>query len=414
MRILMLSWEYPPLVAGGHGRHAAVVARRLVGLGHEVHVVTRLAAEVHHPVDEWMDGVHVIRVTEAPPVIPLTDRVPAVLSFNSRAQAVAGRLVRELDIDVLHVHDRLLAYAASGLRDAFGLPIVATIHATEYTLHPGLPDEVSKLVHQVEWWLTYEARRVITCTEEVRGQLLAHFRLPADKLDVIPAAVDVPPALPDAEVRGSLAGPRTRIVLVGGRLDPQGLDVLLGALPAVREAAGPTRLVVSAAGVDAAEIRRLARRAGARHHVLAVQPDGGEAFARQAAVADAVVILGDEPCGESVVEAMACGAPVVVGGDPGLAEIVEGVGKVLRRPTARTAASALIAVLTDDERTSRLRALAQERAAERHEGAVVAADTVAVYERAIAQERDLAADERRPPLRPILQAAPILELDGTA
>jgi glycogen synthase len=414
MRILMLSWEYPPLVAGGHGRHAAVVARHLVGLGHEVHVVTRTEVEVGRPIEEWVDGVHVLRVTEAPPVIPLTDRVPAVLSFNSRAQAVAAKLVREHDIDVLHVHDRLLAYAASGLRDAFGLPVVATIHATEYALHPGLPDEVSKLVHQVEWWLTYEARRVITCTEEVQDQLLAHFRLPADKLDVVPAAVDIPPAPLDADVRGQLAGPRTRIVLVGGRLDPGGLDVLLGALPAVREAAGPTRLVVAAAGVDKPEIRRRARRAGARHHVVVVEPDGGDTFARLAAVADAVVVLGDEPCGETVVEAMACGAPVVVGGGPGLAEVAAGVGKVLRRPTARGLATALVGILTDAEGTARLRSLALARARDRHEGALVAGSTVTVYERAIAEERELAADERRPPLRPILQAAPILELDGTA
>jgi hypothetical protein len=102
-----------------------------------------------------------------------------------------------------------------------------------------------------------------------------------------------------------------------------------------------------------------------------------------------------------------------VGGDPGLAEIVEGVGEVLRRPTARTVATTLLGVLTDGDRAVRLRTLARDRAAERHEGTVVAADTVAVYERAIAQERALAADERRPPLRPILQAAPILELDGT-
>jgi glycogen synthase len=415
MRILMLSWEYPPLVAGGHGRHAALLARHLVDLGHEVHVVTRVHGEVPEPVDEWVDGVHVVRVAEAPPVIPMTDRVPAVLSFNSRAQAAAATLVRRYDIDVLHVHDRLVAYAATGLRDAFGLPLVAAIHATEYAQHPGLPDEVSKLVHQVEWWLTYESRRVITCTEQVHDQLRDHFRLPVDKLDVVPAAVEVPGAGPDPELRAALAGPRTHTVVVGGHLDLRGLNGLLGALPAVRAAAGPTRLVVAAAGLGPAEVRRRARLAGARHHVLAVGHQRGEAFARHAAVADATVVLSDdEPCGATVVEALAAGSPVVVGADRGLAELVAGAGLALRGPAVGALRRALLEVLTSPGRADELRAMARARATDRHAGAVVAAATVEVYRRALAEERQLAGRDPKPPLRPILQAAPLLELDGTA
>jgi glycogen synthase len=420
MRILMLSWEYPPLVAGGHGRHAAVLARHLVELGHEVHVVTRIHDEAPEPADEWVDGVHVVRVAEAPPVIPLTDRVPAVLSFNSRAQAAATKLVRRIGFDVLHVHDRLVAYAASGLREAFGLPLVATIHATEYGLHPGLPDDVSKLVHQVEWWLTYEARRVITCTNVVHDQLRDHFRLPVDKLDVVPAAVDLPSVGTDPDLRASLAGARTRVVLVGGRLDDRGLDVLLDALPDVREKVGPTRLIVAATGVDPAEIRRRARRAGSRHQVRAVGHLVGEAFARHAAVADVTVVLADdEPCGATVVEAMASGSPVVVGGDAGLAELVADAGVVVRtggrgRRPAGAVASALVRLLGDGDVAAATVAAARERVAALHAGEVVAAATLEVYRRAIAEERDRAGRERRPPLRPILESAPILELDGTA
>jgi glycogen synthase len=415
MRILMLSWDYPPLATGGHGRHAAVLARHLVDLGHDVHVVTRVHDAAPEPVEERIDGVHVVRVPEAPPVIPMTDRVPAVLSFNSRAQAVAAKLVRLHDIDLVHVHDRLVTYAATGLREAFGLPIVATIHTTEHALHPGLPDDVSKLVHQVEWWLTYEARRVVSCTTEVRDQLRDHFHLPADELEVVPAAVEVPSASADPELRASLAGPRTRVVLVGGHLDERGLDRLLGALPEVRERAGPTRLVVAASGLEPEEVRRRTRRAGARHHVVAVGHRAGEAFARHAAVADATVVLADDqPCGATLVEAMAAGSPVVVGAEPALTELVGSAGHVVRRPSARTLAAALIGVLADRVAAARRRAEVRERVAMRHAGPVVAATTVAIYERAIDEERVLAGRDPGPPLRPILQAAPLLELDGTA
>jgi glycogen synthase len=415
MRILMLSWEYPPLVAGGHSRHAAVLARHLVDLGHEVHVVTRVQDQAPRAVEEWLDGVHVVRVAEAPPVIPLTDRVPAVLSFNSRAQAAAARLIRRHDVDVLHVHDRLLTYAAAGLREAFGLPLVATIHATEHELHPGLPDEVSKLVHQVEWWLTYEARRVVTCTDEVRDQLRDHFRLPPDKLDVVPAAVEPAAPVADAEARASLAGPRTRIVLAAGRLDGDRLDTLLAALPAVRDGLGPTRLVVAAAGLAPEEVRRRARRAGARHHVLAVGHQVGDALSRHAVLSDTVVVLDDdEPCGATVLEAMAAGAPVVATGAAGSPEILGAAGTVVRRPTTASLAAALTRALTEAGGSGRRRAAGRARIAERHAGPVVAATTLEVYRRAISEERELSGREQRPPLRPLLATAPILELDTTA
>ena len=41
MRILTLSWEYPPIVEGGLARHVRKLSEQLVRDGHEVHVVTR-------------------------------------------------------------------------------------------------------------------------------------------------------------------------------------------------------------------------------------------------------------------------------------------------------------------------------------------------------------------------------------
>ncbi|MET7668220.1 glycogen/starch synthase, partial [Micromonospora luteifusca] len=40
-RILMLSWEYPPVLVGGLGRHVHALSVALAAAGHEVTVVTR-------------------------------------------------------------------------------------------------------------------------------------------------------------------------------------------------------------------------------------------------------------------------------------------------------------------------------------------------------------------------------------
>src|SRR3954452_7511388 len=40
-RVLLLSWEYPPIVEGGLARHVRKLAEGLVGQGAELHVLTR-------------------------------------------------------------------------------------------------------------------------------------------------------------------------------------------------------------------------------------------------------------------------------------------------------------------------------------------------------------------------------------
>src|SRR5258706_8301696 len=45
LRVLMLSWEYPPVLVGGLGRHVHALATSLAAAGHEVTVVTRHAAD---------------------------------------------------------------------------------------------------------------------------------------------------------------------------------------------------------------------------------------------------------------------------------------------------------------------------------------------------------------------------------
>ncbi|HET9563112.1 MAG TPA: glycogen/starch synthase, partial [Mycobacterium sp.] len=41
MKVLMVSWEYPPVVVGGLGRHVYQLATALAAAGHEVVVLSR-------------------------------------------------------------------------------------------------------------------------------------------------------------------------------------------------------------------------------------------------------------------------------------------------------------------------------------------------------------------------------------
>ncbi len=421
MRILLLSWEYPPHVVGGLGRHVGALARSLAADGHEVHVVTRDLPDAPAVRDAVEDGVHVRRVPEAPPVLGFEQLVSWVLACNNRIQAVAGRLLREQHFDVIHAHDWLVGYAAAGLKETWDVPVVATIHATEYGRHQGwLPGAMSKLIHQVEWWLTYEARRVIVCSRYMRDELERIFALPPDKLDVVPNGVDVRDFTVDPDearaLRRELTGPRTRMILYAGRLEyEKGVQTLLEALPEVRDRVGPTRVFIAGVGTYADQLQQQVRRRKLQRHVRFTGFLADRQLRLHFGAADVAVTPSIyEPFGLVAVEAMACGTPVVVGDTGGLREIVaDGSGLSFTPEDAPGLADALVHVLTDQELAHELIRRGTARARDRYDWAAVARRTAEVYGQAVREEAALRATERRAPLRPQLRAAPILELDDT-
>lgn len=423
MRVLLLSWEYPPRVVGGLGRHVGALARNLAAQGHEVHVVTRGHEDDDLPDDEVADGVRIIRVGEAAPHLDFqTDLVPWVLAFNNRVQAAAHRLIREDGpFDVVHAHDWLVAYAAAGVKDAWDLPLVATVHATEYGRHQGwLPGPMNKLIHQIEWWLTYEARRVITCSQYMHDQVADIFAKPAATLDVVPNGVDVRDfALPDDEVaafRRDLAPADTNVVLFAGRLEyEKGVQTVLDALHGLRERVGPTEFLIAGVGTYSEELRRKVDELDLAEHVRFTGFLEDHELRLHYAAADVAVAPSIyEPFGLVAVEAMACGTPVVVGDTGGLREVVSGGhGLTFTPQDAAHLTEVLARVLSDGQLAAELTARGRDRILARYDWAGVARATVDVYERTIREEATLRG-EPRPPLRQLLRAAPILELDEIA
>src|ERR687883_2259 len=55
LRVLILSWEYPPIVGGGLARHVRKLSEQLVRRGVEVHVLTRGGG--HLPAEDDRHGV---------------------------------------------------------------------------------------------------------------------------------------------------------------------------------------------------------------------------------------------------------------------------------------------------------------------------------------------------------------------
>ena len=395
MRVLMLSWEYPPLLVGGLGRHVHALAEAMARGGHEVTVLTRHAPGL--PYDEVTGGVRVVRVPEDPSLLSFADDLLAWTMALNHALTRAGLAVcADGRPDVVHAHDWLVAHAATTLKHHLGVPLVATLHATEAGRHQGwLPGPMNRAIHSVEWWLTYEARRVVACSAYMRWEVTRLFELPAEKVDVIPTGVDparwqpAPEQVAAARRRWAGDGP---LLAYGGRLvHEKGVQDLVAALPRLRRRHPGLRLVVAGTGPAEDELRAQARRLrlGRAVAFAGFVPDTD--LAALVAAADCAVVPSlYEPFGLVALEAAAAGTPAVVADVGGLAEIVE---PALRFPPGDVAALAgrIDEVLADQVLARRQVRRARARLGTEHGWPGIAARTVDTYRLAARQERALHA-----------------------
>jgi glycogen synthase len=403
MRVLMLSWEYPPALVGGLGRHVHALAESLVRDGHEVTVLTRRAEG--DPGDEIAGGVRVLRVPEDPPLFPFeTELLAWAMAFNHALARAGLAVVRDWEPDVVHAHDWLVAHAATTLKHHLGVPLVATVHATEAGRHQGwLPGPMNKSIHSVEWWLTYEARRVVTCSQYMRWEVTRLFELPPDKVDVVSNGVRLerwqPAPARVAAARAAYAGDGPMLLFSGRLVYEKGLHDVLAALPRLRRRHPGIRLVVAGKGPLEPVLREQARRLRLGRSVRWAGFVQDDELAALSGAADAVVVPSIyEPFGLVGLETAAAGTPLVAADVGGLRELVEHGRTGLRFAAEDVAglADAVTAVLSDQVLARRLARAARVAVAERGWDRV-AEKTALVYERAGREERALQAAGRSLP-----------------
>src|SRR3954467_6827991 len=103
-RVLILSWEYPPLIEGGLARHVRKLSEALVELDVDVHVLTRGGEE--SPEEEVVAGVSIHRVREPSRPTDLGEFVAWVERMNADMLAAGVELGDRHNFDPVHGHDR--------------------------------------------------------------------------------------------------------------------------------------------------------------------------------------------------------------------------------------------------------------------------------------------------------------------
>lgn len=390
MKILMLTWEYPPRIVGGIARVVHDLSKRLIKDGHEVTVVTyRDNADV--PEYENDKGVNVYRVDNY--MIHPNNFIDWIMQLNFNMLSKATEIInKEGGFDVIHAHDWLVTYAAKSLKNAYDIPIVATIHATEAGRNSGIHDETQRYINDTEWLLTYEATEVIVNSNYMKNEIQRLFGLPFDKINVIPNGINLSNFTGierDYDFRRQYAMDNEKIILYVGRLVyEKGVQHLIAAMPKILSNYNDAKLIIAGRGGMMDELRAEASNLGLNDKIYFTGYLNSKQVQKMYKCADVAVFPSTyEPFGIVALEAMLAGVPTVVSDVGGLDEVVtHGVdGMKSYAGNANSIADSVTALLYDHQLATNVSKKAKQKVKDQFNWEKIAQDTHFTYEKAICQ-----------------------------
>jgi len=183
MRIVLLSWEFPPRVVGQLGEYVRELAVRLVKENMEAHVVT------YH--DYWTgtlqetDGSFTTRVTN--PVRTHIGVLTWVLTLNQEVERVTANIYYDArrHVDLIDAHDWHFLPAAVTLKKAFDLPFVYSVDSLEEHRSHGANSPFNMAIKSIEWLGMFEAAKLVVKSDWMCDEVNRIYRVPIEKIEVI-------------------------------------------------------------------------------------------------------------------------------------------------------------------------------------------------------------------------------------
>jgi len=352
LRIAILLDKFLP--SRGGERYFSFLAEELARRGHEVHL---FASKIEEK-GEQPYQVHLVPVLK----FPRSLRMISYMLFSAR-------MVNGYGFDVIHGLGQSLVSNVlnphGGVERAYLKQEFASISSRWYYWYRWLRRHLS-LRHHLELWMQRRlyagshVRRVIAISQMVKRDIVSYFNFPEDRIAVVFNTVDLQrfhPSLRERfrEPKRSEMGVDERSILLlfaGNNYRLKGLEPLLHALALLKKSAAgmDVRLIVVGRG-QIWLYRRMAERLGVAGSVFFPGPVGNmEPFYAAADIYVHPTFY--DSCSLTVLEALACGLPVITTRFNGASDAIlsdEG-GKIVQDPANAEEIADAIAWFFDEER----------------------------------------------------------------
>lgn len=338
LEILRIASDLYPDVLGGGAIHAHAMSRRQAAAGHDVTVLTSDHGDRSAPRTETRDGYTLRRLREV--VRPVENSITPGIFPALRERVPTA--------DVVHAHSHLyFTTNASALSARFSeTPLVLTNHGL---ISQTVPRWVHDIYLPTVGRFTFNSADRVLCYTEMDRRRLRERSIDAP-IDVIENGIDCDRFTPPADK------PRDQALLFVGRLvDRKGVRTLLDAFARLSDRRPQLELRLVGDGPERSTYEARSRGLGIADRVEFLGRVDYEAIPRQYQQSQVFVLPSlNEGLPRTVLEAMACGTPVVTSSLPQLEPLVAGSGYTVDAGDTSGFVEAIDDLLSDDDRRARM------------------------------------------------------------
>ena len=349
MKVLTFSTIYPNPARPAHGIAVETRLRHLVASGHVQSTVVApvpwfpfrhsafgaYAALARAPRAQARNGIEVLHPRF--PVLPKIGMTLGPFFLYRAALSLVERLHRERGFDLIDAHYFYPdGVAAAMLGRRLGIPVVITARGTDVNLIGEY-----RIPRRMIRWAGRQAAAVIAVSQSLKDKL-ASLGVEAGRIHVLRNGVDLELFNPEGRdaLRAELALRGPTLLSVGNLLAFKGHGIAIAALSLLPE----YELLIAGDGPDRAAFEALARQCGVSERVRFVGSLGQAELRRYYCAADALILASSREGWPNVLlEAMACGTPVIATAVGGVPEIISSTdaGAVVKERSAPALARAV-------------------------------------------------------------------------
>lgn len=374
MKVLMLTWEYPPFIVGGLGMACYGLFKALSSLGVKIKMILPTKEEVFfeintpdeadYPLAKKENGetlspeplkfftyfyeipqesayaqiktfieLSKVEVSQERNLKEVPDEVinrlneilskgDSLLYRVSQYLQNAVRLSQKISFDLVHAHDWLTYPAGLFIKKSFKKPLIAHLHATEFDRALGYGHPV---IHEIEYLGLHYCDCAIAVSNYTKGIAIEHYHLPYEKIQVVYNGFTAK----EKSVK-KIKKFKEPVILFLGRLTPQkGPTIFLDIAKKVLSSGVEARFVIAGAGEMERELMLEASSLGIGTHIMFTGFLTREEVERALSIADIVVMPSvSEPFGIVALEAMYFECALILSKQSGVSEVIENAYKV--------------------------------------------------------------------------------------